>query len=60
MAAQVHNVQVAGGIDGFQTLREYIDNTRQRMDGHMMNSEEFGEVLVVYVREQGMAGRLPL
>jgi hypothetical protein len=50
----------AGGIDGFQTLREYIDNTRQRMDGHMMNSEEFGEVLVVYVREQGMAGRLPL
>jgi hypothetical protein len=45
-----------GGLNRFATLREYMENTRQRLEGHMMQFEEFGEeVLVVYVREQGRA-----
>jgi hypothetical protein len=49
-----------GAMETFETLREYIDKSEQRLEGVVMRSEKFGEALVVYVREQGMAGRLPL
>lgn len=49
-----------GTMETFETLREYIDKTQQRLDGLVMKSDKFGEVLVVYVREQGQAGRLKL
>lgn len=49
----------AGGIDGFATLREYIKNTGQQLEGRQMMVERFnGEALVVFVREQGNARRL--
>ena len=48
----------AGGLDGFPTLREYIDGTRQQLDGHLLQSEQLGDVLVVYVRQQGRARRI--
>ena len=46
---------ILGTQDGFGTLREYMERTQQRLEGHIMRSEEFDEVLVVYVREQGSA-----
>ncbi len=49
-----------GAMETFETLREYIDRSEQRLEGVVERSERFGEALVVYVREQGMAGRLPL
>jgi hypothetical protein len=45
----------AGGFDSFGTLRDYIQATNQQLAGHSIVSEEFGEALVVYVREQGRA-----
>jgi hypothetical protein len=48
----------SGGIETYDTLREYIDKTQQQLDGHRMQSERFGEALVVYAREQTAAGRL--
>lgn len=54
---QAFNPQ-AGGIDNFGTLRDYIDATEQQLEGHLMTSEELGDVFVVYVRQQGRARRI--
>jgi hypothetical protein len=51
---------VAGGLEFFETLREYIDKSDQRLEGQLMATERFGEALVVFVREQASARRLPL
>lgn len=48
----------SGGQDGFSTIREYMERTQQQLEGHIIRSEESGEVLVVYVREQGRARRV--
>lgn len=51
----------SGGMEFFETLREYIDRTNQRLDGHVIKAEVFGgEALVVYVREQASAGRIEI
>lgn len=49
-----------GNMDGFENLGTYVDATGQRLQGQIMRTERFeeGEGLVVYVREQGLAGRL--
>ena len=44
-----------GDYEGFSTLRDYIESTEQIPQGHLIKSEEFGEVLVRYVREQASA-----
>ena len=51
---------VAGGLEFYETLREYIDKSDQRLEGQLMATERFGEALVVFVREQASARRLPL
>lgn len=48
----------SGAVEGFLTLREYIEKTRQKLEGHIVQSERFGEALVVYVREQSFAREL--
>jgi len=44
-------------MDGFGSLRNFMEATGQRLDGHIMRFEELNdqEALVVYVREQGRA-----
>lgn len=49
---------LAGGQDGFGSLREYIKRSQQQLEGHIMRSDQFGEALVLYIREQGRAWRV--
>ncbi len=46
----------AGGLEDFATLREYMERTGQRLDGHLTQLQASGgDALVIYVREQGRA-----